>query len=387
MSYLISTLHYAVSRKRPHLAGKGNGQRQLLDFVKRTVSRKAGASNIRSMPCGNLLVDARGIKGGTSRTLFVAHCDTVHAEEGRNQFTVKDNGRTWAASGAPLGADDGAGVAMLVNLLMHGVPGFYVFTVGEECGGIGATAFAKLLAPGKEFDGCFDRAIAFDRRGIDSVITSQSCGMCASDEFADALAQSLMDCSKDALMYAADSSGVYTDTAEFVDFIPECTNISVGYDREHSQHESLNVAHLQTLAAAAISVDWEALPVKRTPGDSGYEYGSYGKWMTIIPTWSKQRDDDRSNARPGSVRLCDALDAAEMGMFGELRDFMMDAAHAWYDEDPEYADVLCRCIARFSPSAAQLEQLWDAAVSADFGGEVIDCVELFLEMVEDKINA
>jgi len=34
---------------------------------------------------------------------------------------------------------------------------------------------------------------------------------------------------------------VYTDTAEFTDIIPECTNRSVGYAREHTQEESLDL--------------------------------------------------------------------------------------------------------------------------------------------------
>ncbi len=56
-----------------------------------------------------------------------------------------------------------------------------------------------------------------------------------------------------------------TDTAEFVDIIPECTNISVGYDHEHSQQESLSLVHYQQLSSAVLVIDWDALPVKRDP--------------------------------------------------------------------------------------------------------------------------
>jgi putative aminopeptidase FrvX len=42
-----------------------------------------------------------------------------------------------------LGADDGAGCAMLMHLIHSGVPAYYIFTVGEEKGGIGATWLAK----------------------------------------------------------------------------------------------------------------------------------------------------------------------------------------------------------------------------------------------------
>ena len=381
MSYLMSTLQYAIARKRPHNNGEGRGQRQLIDFVKRTITRKLGASKMRSMRCGNLLVDARDLRGGVSRTLFIAHCDTVHREEGANRFIVKDGGRTWAANGAPLGADDGAGVAMLVNLLMHGVPGFYVFSVGEEVGGVGARAFAKLLAPDQEYSGCFDRAIAFDRRGVDSIITHQSCGMCASDDFANALAQQLMTGS-DELMYLPDNTGVYTDTAEFTDYIAECTNVSCGYDREHSQFESLNIAHLQALAAAAVAVDWETLPSVRTPGDNGW---TNDKWSmsTWTQTWPrKEPQSDRSLV----ISLCDALDFAEQGIAGPLREFMLDMADDWYMDDLDSRDLVKYRLATMTFDAELIEELWYAITDAVAGDEVVSACETFFAAVESLIN-
>jgi hypothetical protein len=203
------------------------------------------------------------------RTLFVAHVDTVHRKEGPNK--IKQTNTHWYADGAALGADDGAGVAMLMHLLHAGVHAYYIFTQGEECGGIGATFLAKTQ---RELLSEFDRAIAFDRRGIDSVITHQGRGRCCSDVFADALSAALN--ADDTLMYLPDSTGVYTDTAEFIEDIPECTNISVGYYHEHSDKESLDILHFTALAARVARIDWDSLPTDRDP--TVVETVDWGRW-------------------------------------------------------------------------------------------------------------
>lgn len=247
---LYKTLARALSMKRKH---KSEGEARLLDWLQANAPTQ---SSIHRDTIGNLHIDTR--VSPHNRTLFVAHVDTVHRDAGPNKIRKTDT--HWHADGAPLGADDGAGVAMLMHLLHAGVPAYYVFTVGEECGGIGAThLFEHDYALLSEFD----RAIAFDRRGVDSVITHQGYGRCCSDVFAEALAADL---SADmTLMYSPDSTGVYTDTAEFVTVIPECTNISVGYDHEHSERESLDILHLVALAERCALIAWDNLPTDRDP--------------------------------------------------------------------------------------------------------------------------
>jgi len=167
-----------------------------------------------------------------------------------------------------LGADDGAGVLVLLALIEAVVPAYYIFTRGEERGGIGATYLAEKHP---ELLRQFDRAIAFDRKGTSSVISHQGYGRCCSDAFADALSDALTD---DVLMYAPDETGVYTDTAEFVSFIPECTNISVGYINEHTTKETQDLTHLKALIAHVLTIDWDALPTERDPKvKDKYAYG------------------------------------------------------------------------------------------------------------------
>ena len=230
---LYTTLARALSMKRPH---NSEGTRRLTDWLEENAPTHA---KVHRDAAGNLHIDTR--TSSSHRTLFTAHVDTVHRDQGPNKIRKTDT--HWHADGAPLGADDGAGCAMLMHLLHAGVDAYYLFTQGEECGGIGAKWVADNQ---RELLSEFDRAIAFDRRGIDSVITHQGYGRCCSDAFAGALSDALN--VDERLMYLPDNTGVYTDTAEFVDIIPECTNISVGYASEHSANESLDIHHYMALA-------------------------------------------------------------------------------------------------------------------------------------------
>jgi hypothetical protein len=269
---LMRTLAYALSMKRPH---EGVGERNLLGYI---LLNRPGDSRWTFDTAGNLHIDMCSEK--THRTLFVAHVDTVHHKDGYNKIRMTES--VWYAHGSQLGADDGAGVAMLMHLMTEGVPGHYVFTLGEECGGIGSSALVKAMP---QMFKRFDRAIAFDRRGTTSVISHQSMGRCCSDEFAEALSAAL---TTDELMYMPDDTGVYTDTAEFVDLVSECTNISVGYEREHSDEEAQDILHLQALAEQCVRLAWDELPVVRDPNEPDDLYG--GRWGS--PTPYKRRDYD-----------------------------------------------------------------------------------------------
>lgn len=321
---LIATLQRALSVKRPDKSAATAAFTQWLqDYIPQGLpAARDGA--------GNLHVDAR--KTSANRTLFVAHVDTVHRKEGTNK--IAKTAERWSASGAPLGADDGAGCAMLMHLLHAGVPGYYVFTQGEECGGIGAKFIAKHM-PGLLSE--FDRAIAFDRRGIDSVITHQGYGRCCSDDFAEALSGALN--RDDRMMYLPDDTGVYTDTAEFTDIIPECTNISVGYYHEHGDKEYIDVLHFQALADAVLGFDWDSLPTTRDP--KVVEYKDYGKaWGTTYTTggyfgaFGDGDDDFDFNQNFETEMLRDALYDAMAGMHAELLEMISAEV---YPEDPELA--------------------------------------------------
>ena len=338
---LMTTLQRALSVKRPHA---GLGVTAFTEWLATAVPE-----HLQEMTwvdtCGNLHVDAR--TNDNHRTLFVAHVDTVHRVEGKNPIRKVKNKKVheWHATpNSCLGADDGAGVAMLMHMMHAGIAGYYIFTQGEECGGIGATHIAKTQ---RELLSEFDRAIAFDRRGIDSVITHQGRGRCCSDSFADALSAALN--ADDTLMYLPDNTGVYTDTAEFIEDIPECTNISVGYYSEHSDKESLDILHFTALAKRVALIDWDSLPTDRDP--TVVETMDWGQWGAYYPTSSTGVS---SSARDGyhhlssddfddwdydsyTIELQEALYDAQAGSKQWLIELMCESV---WPEDPEMAERL-----------------------------------------------
>ena len=194
-------------------------------------------------------------KIGESRTLFAAHADTVHWEEGVNKYTQE--GSTVKASGAPLGADDGAGVAILCHMMGNCIPGYYLISRGEEVGGIGAKYIADNFPYLLEE---FDRSICFDRAGTEEIITVQGGQRCASKEFAEALS---IEFAKQGMLYAESTRGIYTDNKEFAGSLSENVNLGVGYERQHGPNENLDLHHFKLLADAALKIDWEALPTVR----------------------------------------------------------------------------------------------------------------------------
>lgn len=208
--------------------------------------------------------------------LFSSHVDTVHTltdpvfqevmyDKGMGIF-FKDDKR-------PLGADDGAGVWLMLEMIDAQVPGSYIFHRGEERGGIGSSGMAR---DHKDWLARFKWAIAFDRRGSGDVITEMACGTVCSKTFANALAAKINvhpDVNKlTQLEYAPNDTGLFTDTANYRGIIPECTNVSCGYDMEHTGNETLDWWHLSVLRDAVIEAFMGAfqegtgdLPVERDP--------------------------------------------------------------------------------------------------------------------------
>ena len=232
---------------------------------------------LQSDEFGNLF-----IKVGESDVMFTSHLDTAtsantpvsHVFDGK---IIKTDGKSI------LGADDKAGVTIMLNMIKNNIPGLYYFFLGEEVGCVGSKKVAAVQKETK-IEG-INKVISFDRRGTTSVITYQSGRRCASDTFGRALAGELNK-ADDSFEYIIDPTGVLTDSVQFISIYPECTNISVGYQSEHTFSETQDIEHLTKLAEVCLKVDWNGLPVERDP--SVTEYKSYGSGWGY-PGWD---DDD-----------------------------------------------------------------------------------------------
>jgi hypothetical protein len=176
-------------------------------------------------------------------------------------------------------------------MIQNNVPGLYYFFIGEEVGCVGS----GLAAQYGDFKGKYDRIISFDRRDTGSIITFQSSSRCCSESFADSLCTEL---NRSGMNYRSDDGGVYTDSAEFMGLIPECTNVSVGYYKEHTTTEHQDISHLISLAKACVKVSWETLPTVRDYTKveyksyeyKSYDYGNYGGSKKSKTTDWRSRD-------------------------------------------------------------------------------------------------
>ncbi len=216
---------------------------------------------------------------GKSQTMFTSHLDTADREQMNVTVysTILSDGDEMLVTdkSSILGADDKSGVTVMLYMMAHNIPGIYYFFIGEERGGIGSHQVAGVFETVEHLQGV-KRCVSFDRRNYFSIITHQLGRQCCSNQFAEALAKEL---NKSGLSISLDSTGVYTDSASFIDEIPECTNVSVGYFSEHTKSESQNISYLERLAKACLKVSWEDLPtVKKV----GFDEVTMRKYKTFI---------------------------------------------------------------------------------------------------------
>lgn len=188
-----------------------------------------------------------------------------------------------------------------------------MFFIGEECGGIGSSAYVQ---DNPEFSA--NMVVSFDRRGQSSIITHQGGWRTCSTEFAVALAGQLTQKGAGKLQYRPDDTGLYTDSCEFADVVPECTNISVGYFHEHTAKETLNLTHLLNLRDALLKVEWDKLPIKRVPEpDIVWDTG----WMGRTSAWY---DTPKDNVPELRKRVETLLNKEWDTMNSKLRQLMLD---------------------------------------------------------------
>lgn len=231
---------------------------------------------------GNLFLTIPDTKGESPTVAFTAHTDTVHSDfdftpyyvsKAKNKPTrrtvtdverqsiiVEENMLTLDPTSDEdcLGADDGTGVWIMLNLIAAKVPGLYCFYLDEESGRQGSE-WSVANNP-ERYEG-IDMMLSFDRKGTSDVITHQMGERCCSELFAQHISHAI----DPEGGVKPDDTGSFTDSYSFLDVIPECTNICVGYYSQHTPRETQDLTWAAYLVNRLIAVDWNIVPVERDP--------------------------------------------------------------------------------------------------------------------------
>lgn len=210
---------------------------------------------------GNFWVEVPDADGNRAMTMFSSHTDTVHKRSATDTYKLSLKGN-WlsAAGGGVLGADCGTGIWIMLNLIKAQVPGVYVFHRDEEIGGGGSVFVSRNLD--HKLEG-IQHCIAFDRKGTSHVITHQGGSRCCSNAFAEAFAGMLN--LGTGMTFAPNDGGSFTDSANYTEQIPECTNLSIGYYDQHTLEEKQDLSFVSALVIKLISLDFSQLPAERDP--------------------------------------------------------------------------------------------------------------------------
>lgn len=258
-------------------------------WLRKEIAKRGATHTTMELGCTSVTIPYPDATKKPSTTLFSCHVDTIEDSSTRAPYIAGSLSVTdpvhdaqkqvmydslmgeifldKKSIGGSLGADDGAGVWLMLEMIAAKVPGTYMFHRGEEVGGRGSRA---VLAARQDWLSKFEAAVAFDRAGTTDIITHQGGQRCASDKYGTALAARL---NAKGFDYSLSTRGSFTDTKVYSGVIPECINLSVGYYAQHGRAETLNYAHLAALRDALLLIDWDSLPVDRDPKETQYSYG------------------------------------------------------------------------------------------------------------------
>ena len=178
-------------------------------------------------------------RSGNGPTILLnAHLDTVYELE-PNRTIMKD-GAIWSSSEGILGADDRAGVAVLLHIAEHLFNSSFsgkvkfIFTVEEECGLVGARQIDEYFLWGT------DAAIVVDRRGKGDIVVSCGGYIPFCDE---AYGKFFEDVAKaEDLSGWASTNGGSSDTRIWAEHGIQSVNLSAGYGNEHTEREFVDVS-------------------------------------------------------------------------------------------------------------------------------------------------
>ncbi len=234
----------------PGETGNEDAVREYVVSELKTLKTKRGYLDFLVDENGNILgsvIPPRGIPRGSGRAgqvprkmmMFAAHLDVVREFSPSYKVVVRDN--IVSREKGILGADDRAGVAIILNLIkevgdIKECPPFkFVFTVGEEQGQYGAEAIDPEFFEDVSF------GISLDRKNCKDIVFRSSSQEYSTLEFAEGVARI------SGRIFSAENKfvpcqGGVSDLSVWSDknTLP-CVNLSIGYDDEHTNKEYLDL--------------------------------------------------------------------------------------------------------------------------------------------------
>ena len=166
---------------------------------------------------------------GLHKHLFTCHLDTYPLLSISEEITIIEDENIIRTDGSTLlGADDKAGMTVMLTMIQAGVPGIYGFFLAEEIGLLGSEFAAgdstwQELMKDVKYAGQLQKV--FGDHGIN---------------------------------LEPDDTGSSTDSLSFfrANKQLQCTNISVGYGNAHSNTEFQDISYLELLCNAVIHMTW-----------------------------------------------------------------------------------------------------------------------------------
>jgi len=228
------------------------------------------------------------VTGGNKPTLS-AHTDTVSKEK-PTRFVY--NGDTISNFNGVLGADDRAGIWIICKLLEYNCTDYnFVIFDEEEIGGIGSREFVQT----NHFDSlaadtsCW---IGLDRRGTNEVATY---GL---DNY------ELIESFKDNGWVEA--MGSFTDVVNLAEYSGiACVNLSVGYNKEHSKNETLNIRDMKNTFNLLLSDIHKYLDEDKYVVEENYISGcGLNHWAGVYDKNSGYGFDDYDYPEPVFCEVC-----------------------------------------------------------------------------------
>ncbi|WNS73657.1 M20/M25/M40 family metallo-hydrolase [Bacillus sp. DTU_2020_1000418_1_SI_GHA_SEK_038] len=215
--------------------GESGNEGEIRDYVVQVLT--PFVDHIAVDQSGNILAQKKYGSGNGPCILLNAHLDTYESfVPGRK--IVKDNG-VWSSSEGILGADDRAGVAIILqmarNLQQSHFRGTvkFIFTVKEEVGLVGASQVHEYFL----WD--VDAALVLDRRGSGDIVVS--CGRherFCDQNYGNFIEETAMEAGLTGWKCTAGGS---SDTRIWASHGIQCVNLSVGYAHEHTSSETLDI--------------------------------------------------------------------------------------------------------------------------------------------------